>query len=91
MDDRNTVREFARSLGAAYPLLSDETRQVSKAYGVLDPSGEFARRVTFVVDSSGIIRRIDEGADAVDPGGAVTFCKRLGGEGRSGRGKPGVK
>jgi peroxiredoxin len=78
VDDPKTVREFAASLGATYPLLSDETRAVSEAYGVLDASRGVDRRVTFVVDSEGIVRKIEEGAAAVDPAGVVTFCKSLG-------------
>ena len=77
VDDRKTVREFAESLGASYPLLSDETRKVSKAYGVLDPSGRVDRRVTFVVDRQGVIRKIEEGIAAVDPNGTVKFCSLL--------------
>lgn len=76
-DDAKTVREFAQALGVTYPLLSDETRAVSKAYGVLDPSGRVARRATFVVDQGGIVRKIDEGTDALDPSGVVTFCSLL--------------
>jgi len=91
VDDAKTVREFAKALGATYPLLSDETRAVSKAYGVLDPSGRFDRRATFVVDSGGIIRKIEEGAAAIDPSGVVTFCKLLGKKEASGRDEPGVK
>ena len=77
VDDRKTVREFAEALGASYPLLSDETREVSKAYGVLDPSGRIDRRVTFVVDREGVIRKVDEGTAAVDPSGVVKFCSAL--------------
>jgi peroxiredoxin Q/BCP len=77
VDDRKTVREFADALGASYPLLSDETREVSKAYGVLDPSGRIDRRVTFVVDREGVIRKVDEGAAAIDPSGVVKFCSVL--------------
>jgi peroxiredoxin Q/BCP len=77
VDDRKTVREFAEALGASYPLLSDETREVSKAYGVLDPSGRIDRRVTFVVDREGVIRKVDEGTAAVDPSGVVKFCNAL--------------
>ena len=77
VDDAKTVREFAESLGASYPLLSDESREVSKRYGVLDPSGRVDRRVTFVVDREGIIRKIDSGSDAVDPAGVVTFCRLM--------------
>jgi peroxiredoxin Q/BCP len=77
VDDRKTVREFAEALGASYPLLSDEKREVSRAYGVLDPSGRVDRRVTFVVDREGIIRKVDEGTDAIDPSGVVKFCSAL--------------
>jgi len=77
VDDAKTVREFAEALGASYPLLSDESREVSKRYGVLDPSGRVDRRVTFVVDREGIVRKIDSGSDAVDPAGVVTFCRLM--------------
>ena len=76
VDDAKTVREFAQALGASYPVLSDEKREASKAYGVLDPSGRVDRRVTFVVDQGGVIRKIDEGAAAIDPSGVVTFCRK---------------
>lgn len=77
VDDRKTVREFADALGASYPLLSDETREVSKSYGVLDASGRMDRRVTFVVDREGVIRKVDEGMAAVDPSAVVKFCSVL--------------
>jgi peroxiredoxin len=76
VDDPATVRDFAKALGVSYPLLSDEKREVSKAYGVLDPSGRVARRTTFVVDKEGVIRKIDEGAAALDPAGVVAFCQK---------------
>jgi peroxiredoxin len=76
-DDRKTVGEFARALGASYPMLADETREVSKAYGVLDPGGRVARRVTFVIDRKGVVRKIDSGSDALDPGRVVNFCSLL--------------
>ena len=76
-DDRKTVGEFARALGASYPMLADETRAVSKAYGVLDPGGRVARRVSFVVDRKGIVRKIDGGSEALDPSGVVKFCSLI--------------
>lgn len=76
-DDARTIGEFARALGATYPLLSDEQRAAARAYGVLDPGGRVARRATFVIDRAGIIRKIDEGAAALDPSGVVAFCSRL--------------
>jgi peroxiredoxin len=74
VDDAKTVGEFAKALGVSYPLVSDEKREVSKAYGVLDPSGRLAKRTTFVIDRGGVIRKVDEGFAAVDPAGVVTFC-----------------
>jgi peroxiredoxin len=91
VDDPETVRKFAESIGASYPLLSDATHEVSKAYGVLDPSGRVDRRVTFVVDSSGIIRKVEEGSAAVEPGGVVTFCKRIERKAPGGRAGQSVK
>lgn len=50
-------REFATTLGTKFPLLSDEARAVSKAYGVLvqSPDGGYASRSTFVVGKDGKI------------------------------------
>ena len=53
-----------------FPLLCDTTRQISKLYGVLN-FFRMAKRVTFVVDRRGIIRHIDRGGDAADPGFAL--------------------
>jgi peroxiredoxin len=37
-----------------------------------------AKRVTYVVDKQGIIRHIDRGAAAADPGGALEAVMALG-------------
>ena len=74
VDDAKTVAEFADAIKADYALLSDEKKQVSKDYGVLDPGGRVARRTTFVVDRDGIVQKIDEGAAALDPASVITFC-----------------
>lgn len=42
--------------GISYPLLSDETKQVSKDYGVLLESEGLSLRGTFLIDREGIIR-----------------------------------
>ena len=49
---------FARSTGADFPLLSDPSREVAKAYGVLQ-GGAFARRVTFYIGIDGTVLKID--------------------------------
>ena len=63
---------FARSLGLDYPILSDPTKGIAQAYGVLGASG-FARRWTFVIGRDGRILAIDRnvspgthGADLVE-------------------------
>ncbi len=71
---------FAKNLGLAFPLLSDETLKVSEAYGVLNPQSQFANRTTFVVDKQGRIQYIEEGNSAIDPTGAVQMCSMLKGK-----------
>jgi peroxiredoxin Q/BCP len=57
--DRAEVNaQFARSFELAYPILSDETAEVARAYGVLSRSG-FAARWTFYIDRAGRIVDID--------------------------------
>jgi peroxiredoxin Q/BCP len=74
LDSQERNRKFAEETGASFPLLSDTEKQVAKAYGVLNFTHLFANRVTFVIDKEGIIRRIDEGSDAIDPAGARQAC-----------------
>lgn len=49
---------FAESTGADFPLLSDPSRTVAEAYGVLQ-SGGLARRETFYIGVDGTILKID--------------------------------
>jgi alkyl hydroperoxide reductase subunit AhpC len=56
VDSVESHREWARELGGiSYPLLSDPDRKVATAYGVLDHGAGVARRVTFVIDPTGIV------------------------------------
>lgn len=56
VDSVESHRAWAKELGGIdYPLLSDADRAVSSAYGVLDRQAGVARRVTFVIDPSGIV------------------------------------
>lgn len=71
-----TNASFARKLDVTLPLLCDTTRSVSKLYGVLS-FFRVAKRVTFVVDKQGIIRHIDRGGDATDPGFALEAAMGL--------------
>jgi thioredoxin-dependent peroxiredoxin len=70
-------RQFAEKLGVSFPLLSDTQKSVAKSYRVLHPLFRVARRVTFVIDQQGVIRQVERGSAAIDPGGALEACLRL--------------
>ena len=63
--DVNT--RFAESLGLSYPILSDATKEVARAYGVLAPSG-YASRWTFYIGADGRILDIDTKVSAASHG-----------------------
>lgn len=48
--------KFAEWAGAAYPMVGDADRALARAFGVLWPIVPIAKRVTFVVDDTGIVR-----------------------------------
>ena len=60
-------RKFAESLGLAYPVLSDATKNAARAYGVLSPSG-YASRWTFYIGADGRILDIDKKVSAASHG-----------------------
>ena len=71
VDSSSTNARFAESLGIDYPILSDPTKQVARAYGVLGRSG-YASRWTFYIGMDGRVLDIDRhvhssshGADVV--------------------------
>ena len=49
-DSHKTQCEFAESTRAPFPMIADEDRSISRAYGVLWPLIGVPHRVTFVVD-----------------------------------------
>jgi peroxiredoxin Q/BCP len=53
-------KEFATEVGADYPILSDPTRQVAEAYGVLKAPGGIANRWTFYITKDGKVAYIDK-------------------------------
>ena len=74
VDSVETNRRFAESLGIAYPILSDPTKETARAYGVLAPSG-YASRWTFYIGADGRILDIDKKVSASTHGRDVV--KRL--------------
>jgi peroxiredoxin Q/BCP len=65
VDSAATNKQFAQSLGVDYPILSDPTRKVAAAYGVVDEDQPFASRWTFYIGKDGLILFIDK---LVSPG-----------------------
>ena len=72
-----TLTHWSKELNATYPLLSDHSREVAKAYGVLIEQAGVANRATFLIDMDGKIAHIEEGNSAIDPTGAATACERV--------------
>ena len=54
-DPIETQCRFASEEGIDFPLLADESRQISERYDVLWPQSRRDRRVTFVVGPDGVI------------------------------------
>jgi len=59
VDSPATNADFASALDLEYPILSDASRRVASAYGVLGKSG-FASRWTFYIGPDGRILDIDK-------------------------------
>ena len=74
VDTPETNAKFAASLGIDYPILSDPTKAVARAYGVLAPSG-MASRWTFYIGRDGRILDVDKKVRASSHGTDV--AKRL--------------
>lgn len=83
VDDAQTNREFAESLDADFPLLSDPGKGVATAYGVVNEERSVPFRWTFIIGPDGKILKIDKevspqtaGADLVADLDALSVPKR---------------
>jgi peroxiredoxin Q/BCP len=59
-DKPETNKEFAESLGADYPILSDPEKKAARAYGVVSTLKPWASRWTFYIGRDGKILYIDK-------------------------------
>jgi peroxiredoxin Q/BCP len=68
VDGLDSHRTFAEKYKLTFPILSDESYRVSRAYGVLSEFAgfRFAKRTTFVIGPDGVIRRIFTDVDPKD-------------------------
>jgi peroxiredoxin Q/BCP len=69
IDDAETNKKFAESLGLTYPILSDPSREVARAYGVLHEGRELPERWTFYIGKDGKLLHVDR---AVAPATAAS-------------------
>ena len=71
-DDPQTNKEFAESLDADFPLLSDPGKETAKAYGVLRDYGRnigtVPQRWTFYIGGDGRILKVDRQVNASTAG-----------------------
>ena len=67
VDEPQLNKEFAEKQGATFPILSDPSKNMAKAYNVLSERG-FAVRWTYYIDEQGIIQQIDKQIDVKDAG-----------------------
>lgn len=62
-DSEESHRKFREHHSLPFPLASDESGEIQKAYGVPSRLGVMASRMTFVVDASGKITHVFEQVD----------------------------
>jgi thioredoxin-dependent peroxiredoxin len=71
VDTPENLARFAEKLGVDYPLLSDPTREVARAYGVVQNETSFAVRWTFYIGVDGKILFIDKAVSPTNAGQAI--------------------
>jgi len=60
LDTPEKNAEFAASMSALLPVVSDPKGVAAKRFGVLGLGGLYSKRWTFYIDGAGIVRRIDK-------------------------------
>jgi peroxiredoxin Q/BCP len=78
-DGKNGNINFAKSIEADYPILSDPTKATAKAYGVVTAFRPFPHRWTFYIGKDGKILKIDKKVKfRTDGANAAKALKALG-------------
>jgi thioredoxin-dependent peroxiredoxin len=78
-DTAEVNKKFAESLSADYPILSDPSKDVAKAYGVVHGKRLLPERWTFYIGPDGKILYIDKAVKAATHGKDVAAkLKELG-------------
>ena len=74
-DTAELNKKFAESLSLDYPILSDPSKKVAEAYGVVHAGRAVPERWTFYIDKEGKIQYIDKTVNAGNHG--VDVAKQL--------------
>ena len=61
-DSEEDNRGFAEKNEASFPILSDPSKEMATAYGVLSAMG-YAKRWTYYIDAEGMVVAIDKDVD----------------------------
>ena len=56
-------REFRAEYELPFDLVSDETGEIARSYGVLAPRGNYALRKTFLIDPEGLVAKVFDTVD----------------------------
>ncbi len=79
VDDPETNQEFAASLDADFPLLSDPEKDVAIAYGVVTDERPVPFRWTYIIGPDGKVLHVDREVNPSTAGGdLVTHLTELG-------------
>jgi len=58
VDSVESHRKFTAKYKLPFPLISDKSKTITRAYGVLKPALSSANRVTFIIDKNGKIAKV---------------------------------
>lgn len=64
VDDAESHKAFCDKYAIAFRLVADPQKTISEKYGVLSEKG-YSRRVTFVVDKGGVVRKVYPKVDPI--------------------------
>lgn len=73
VDSLDSHKEWADELKLGYPLLSDESGDVSRIYGVYDEKSKRDFRGTFIIDPQGILHYVVIGESQIGRGVSETL------------------
>jgi thioredoxin-dependent peroxiredoxin len=79
MDGDKGNKAFAKSIDADYPILSDASKEVAKAYGVVHGQRQVPERWTFYIGKDGKILYVDKAVKHASHGADIAAkLKELG-------------